>query len=210
MATSQGTMDYLLDQLASAGPVSSRKMFGEYCLYFAGRPVGLVCDEQLYLKPSEAGKALMREFREGPPFPGARMHLLVTADDWDDARLLQQLVRVTYDALPAPKAPANVRKAQPGTQSAVQKSLGALANLGPKSVQMLKLAGITTPAALRKLGSVAAYAKVKAVAPVASLNLLWALEGALTGEPWQLVAREHRTSLLLALEQTQRDALRRT
>lgn len=208
MATSQGTMDYLLDQLASAGPVSSRKMFGEYCLYFAGRPVGLVCDEQLYLKPSDAGKALMREFREGAPFPGARMHLLVTADDWDDARLLQQLVRVTYDALPAPK-PTPVRKVKLAPKDATQKSLGALANLGPKSAQMLKLAGITTVAALRKLGSVAAYAKVKAVAPNASLNLLWALEGALTGESWQLVAREHRTSLLLALEQTQRDALRR-
>jgi len=34
----------------------------------------------------------------------------------------------------------------------------------------------------------------------ASLNLLWTLEGALTGLPWQQMAREHRTSLLLALE----------
>jgi DNA transformation protein len=33
-----------------------------------------------------------------------------------------------------------------------------------------------------------------------SLNLLWALEGALTGRPWQVVAKEHRLSLLLALE----------
>ena len=32
------------------------------------------------------------------------------------------------------------------------------------------------------------------------VNLLWALEGALTGLPWQAVARDHRTSLLLALE----------
>ena len=33
-----------------------------------------------------------------------------------------------------------------------------------------------------------------------SLNLLWAMEGALTGVHWQVVAREHRASLLLALE----------
>ena len=33
---------YLLDQLKTAGPVSSRRMFGEFCLYYAGRPVGLV------------------------------------------------------------------------------------------------------------------------------------------------------------------------
>jgi DNA transformation protein len=37
-----------------------------------------------------------------------------------------------------------------------------------------------------------------------SLNLLWALEGALSGEHWQVVAKEHRTSLLLALEEQER------
>ena len=68
---------------------------------------------------------------------------------------------------------------------------------------MLDAANIKTVAQLRKLGAVAAYAKVKQKDGRASLNLLWALEGALTGLPWQIVAREHRTSLLLALEQQQ-------
>jgi len=77
-------------------------------------------------------------------------------------------------------------------------------NLGPKSRQMLALAGITTMAQLHKVGSVAAYARAKKVGANVSLNLLWALEGALTGLPWQTVAREHRTSLLLALEEYQR------
>ena len=57
---------------------------------------------------------------------------------------------------------------------------------------------------LRALGAVPAYARVKAHTPGASLNLLWALEGALSGLPWQTVAREHRASLLLALETCQR------
>jgi DNA transformation protein len=76
----------------------------------------------------------------------------------------------------------------------------ALPNLGPVSRQMLADVGIDSVSALRRLGAVAAYAKVKAKHPRASLNLLWALEGALTGLSWQDVAREHRTSLLLALE----------
>ncbi len=79
-----------------------------------------------------------------------------------------------------------------------------LPNLGPKSRAMLRGAGIHTVAELRRLGSVAAYCKVKRLSSGASLNLLWALEGALTGLPWQVVAREHRTSLLLALEQHER------
>jgi DNA transformation protein len=83
--------------------------------------------------------------------------------------------------------------------------LAESANLGPKSAQMLADAGITSLARLRALGSVAAYALVKKRGGNSSLNLLWALEGALTGLPWQEVAREHRASLLLALEQHERE-----
>jgi DNA transformation protein len=36
--------------------------------------------------------------------------------------------------------------------------------------------------------------------------LLWALEGAISGEHWQVVARERRTSLLMALDDAQRRA----
>ena len=75
-----------------------------------------------------------------------------------------------------------------------------LRNIGPKSLQMLEQAGITSLEQLRTLGSVAAYVQVKRNGSRPSLNLLWALEGALSGLPWQDVAREHRTSLLLALE----------
>lgn len=84
--------------------------------------------------------------------------------------------------------------------AASEESMASLSNLGPKSVGFLHAAGIRTRGDLERLGSVAAYAKVKQVEPRASLNLLWALEGALTGLHWREVAREHRTSLLLALE----------
>jgi len=82
--------------------------------------------------------------------------------------------------------------------------LAELPNLGPKSQAMLVHAGISSLAQLRALGSVAAYIKVKQAGGNVSLNLLWALEGALSGEHWQVVAKEHRTSLLLALEEQER------
>ncbi|MCU0707554.1 MAG: GNAT family N-acetyltransferase [Pirellula sp.] len=82
--------------------------------------------------------------------------------------------------------------------------LSGIPNLGPKSQQMLALAGITTFAQLRQLGAVAAYDLAeKAGGRNVSLNLLWAIEGALTGLPWQVVAREHRARLLLELERLQ-------
>lgn len=75
-----------------------------------------------------------------------------------------------------------------------------LPNLGMKSQQMLARAGITSSGQLRDLGAVAAFVQIKRSGIAPSLNLLWALEGALTGQSWQVVAREHRASLLLALE----------
>ena len=84
------------------------------------------------------------------------------------------------------------------------KELAALANLGPRSAEALVTAGIMSLAELQRLGSVAAYAQVKRVDPRVTLNLLWALEGALSGLPWRVVAKEHRTSLLLALDTLQK------
>ena len=82
--------------------------------------------------------------------------------------------------------------------------IDALPGLGPKSRDMLAAAGITTTAQLQALGSVRAYARVRATpGNNASLNLLWALEGSLTGLHWRVVATEHRLSLLLALEALQ-------
>jgi DNA transformation protein len=203
MASSASTMEYLLDVLSDSHQVRARRMFGEYCVYYAGRPVGLVCDDQLYLKPSEAGRLLMKEMQTGAPFPGARPHLLINADYWDDRTWMSRLVRATFDSLPPPKPPKapKVRMATSAKVATHDAAIQDLANLGPKSQEMLCAAGIATVAQLRKLGAVAAYVRVKQSSPRASLNLLWALEGALTDLPWQTVARDHRTSLLLALEQ---------
>ena len=103
MASSQNTVDYLLDQLSGAGQVSARKMFGEYCLYLAGKPVALICDDQLFLKPTNAGRGMMADVTEGSPYPGAKPHLLISGDLWEDREWLCQLVQVTARELPLPK-----------------------------------------------------------------------------------------------------------
>lgn len=92
------------------------------------------------------------------------------------------------------------------TANAAAAELQGLANLGPKSAAVLVAAGIESFEHLKRLGAVAAFARAKHFDARVSLNLLWALEGALTGLSWQEVAREHRTSLLLALESYRRAA----
>lgn len=78
--------------------------------------------------------------------------------------------------------------------------IAGLANLGPASARMLRAAGIDNVAQLNEFGAVEAFRRVRASGATPSLNLLWALEGALTGRHWQEVAHAERTSLLLELD----------
>jgi DNA transformation protein len=75
-----------------------------------------------------------------------------------------------------------------------------LPNLGPKSQAMLANAGLHTVEQIRALGSVASYLAVKRFNKSASLNLLWALEGAINGKHWQNVAKHQRLELLTQIE----------
>jgi hypothetical protein len=85
-------------------------------------------------------------------------------------------------------------------------NIADLPNFGPKSQQMLAQAGIHSVEQLRKLGAVRAYVQVKAIGKV-SLNLLWAMEGALTNTHWQIVAKHERLRLLLELEDIEKEGV---
>ncbi len=102
MSTKQATIDFLLDQLADVPGVSARKMFGEFAVYSQGRVVALVCDDQLYVKPTQAGRAHIGSPTEAPPYPGAKSYFLVD-EQLDDADWLSQLVKKTAAELPLPK-----------------------------------------------------------------------------------------------------------
>ena len=73
-------------------------------------------------------------------------------------------------------------------------------NLGPKSTEWLTKAGIATVDELRSRGSVEAFLDVEELGFKPSLNLLYALEGAMTDRHWQTVRQEEGGELLLRLE----------
>lgn len=103
MASRQETVDYIVDQASGAGDVSARKMFGEYGVYCRGKFIALICDDRLFIKPTDQGVALLGEPEMEPPYPGARNHPVVDEERWDDSDFLTQLFAETADALPAPK-----------------------------------------------------------------------------------------------------------
>ena len=103
MATARKTVDYILDQMAGAGSVSAKPMFGEFGVYFDGKMFAVICDDQLFVKPTAAGRALAEGAPEASPYPGAKPHLLIEADRWEDGDWLSELVRATAAELPTPK-----------------------------------------------------------------------------------------------------------
>lgn len=103
MASRQETADYFLDQLARAGRVTAKKMFGEYSVYLDGKIVALIADDQFFLKPTAAGRALIGKPREAPPYPGAKPYFLIDGDQCEDAEGLVDLVKATAKELPLPK-----------------------------------------------------------------------------------------------------------
>ena len=78
--------------------------------------------------------------------------------------------------------------------------IAKLRNLGRHSQQMLAAAGITTESRLLEIGAAAAFVAVKRAGCAPSLNLLWAVEGALTDRDWKEVAKSDRLTLLTQVE----------
>ncbi len=102
MASDLTFVDYILDQLSGAREVSARKMFGEYGVYSGDKMVAVICDNQFFLKPTAAGKMILGEVVEAPPYPGATNYFRLD-DGLEDRELLSRLMAATADELPAPK-----------------------------------------------------------------------------------------------------------
>lgn len=103
MASAESFVRFVADQGRGAGALTWRKMFGEYALYLDGKVVALICDDQLFVRPTSAGRDVLDgQVVEGTPYPGARPHLLVVGE-LEEPALLARLLRATAAAIPAPR-----------------------------------------------------------------------------------------------------------
>ncbi len=78
--------------------------------------------------------------------------------------------------------------------------IDSLLNLGPKSDQWLRYAGITTIAELERLGPILAYRLVRHSQPKASLNLLWAMAAGLKESDWRELTEATKNRLRREVE----------
>jgi DNA transformation protein len=199
----QEQAQFVAEMMSGFAPVLVKPMFGGFGIYWQGLMFAILLDETLYFK-ADAESVPRFEARGLNPFTyetkdGRRSSLSyyeAPPEVYDEREHMAQWSGLGFEC-------ALRQQALKGAKAARKAGMAALVNLGPKSQEMLAKAGIKTEAQLRKLGSVRAYARTKAVWPQASLNLLWALEGALSGRDWRVVAETDRADLLMALEDVQ-------
>ncbi len=131
MASNPDFVSYISSQCSGAGKISSRKMFGDWSIYCDGKLFGLVCDDTFYVKPTEAGREVLRTETLLSPYDGAKECFVVT--EVDDKDYLTELVRATCKELSAPrkKAPKLLSLGMALLLSCLQVSMSAQVSAPP-------------------------------------------------------------------------------
>jgi TfoX/Sxy family transcriptional regulator of competence genes len=102
MASREEFVRFVAEQMQNAGVITYRKMFGEYAIYSGSKLVALVCDDKLFVKPTDGGRSFIGEVVEAPPYPGAKASFLIE-EKFEDQEWLSELIRITAEELPVPK-----------------------------------------------------------------------------------------------------------
>ena len=97
MASNTDFVQYIIDQCSGAGEIAVKKMMGDYCIYCDGILFGLICDNNLYIKMTEAGEVVLDEVVLRPPYPSARDHFYIP--NVDDRDYLADIIRATLPEL---------------------------------------------------------------------------------------------------------------
>lgn len=95
MSTTVEFRDYVLEQFRCLDGITCRPMMGEYLLYYQGILFGGIYDSRVLIKIVEANKRF--GLPEELPYKGAKMMFML--EDLENIDLLQEIVKVTSDAL---------------------------------------------------------------------------------------------------------------
>jgi TfoX/Sxy family transcriptional regulator of competence genes len=109
MKQNNSFVQFVIDQIHNAGKVSCKSMFGGYTVYCNGKIVALICNNQLFVKPTEKGRRVIGNVKEAPPYPGAKPCFLIE-DKIEDKEWLCELIRQTAEELPVPKRKIKSKK----------------------------------------------------------------------------------------------------
>ena len=101
MASTKDYADFIIEQLSGLDEITTRKMMGEYILYYRDKIIGGIYDNRFLVKPTDSAQEIMPDATLESPYDGAKPMLLV--DNVENRDFLKELVLAMYEELPEPK-----------------------------------------------------------------------------------------------------------
>jgi len=119
MSVSKGYLEYVLEQLAGVGDVTSRRMFGGVGLYSGEHFFGLIDDDVLFLRADDTNRAdfvargmpAFQPFKDKPEF--SMSYYQAPADVLEDAEELARWARASVAVAARQPKKKQPKKKQP-------------------------------------------------------------------------------------------------
>ena len=94
--------EYVYEALSAAGDIVIKSMMGGYLVYFNGKLIGDICDNELFLKRTQTSDRLLAESELRYPYEGSKT-LMHVFDSFDDKALISELLNGMHAELPEKK-----------------------------------------------------------------------------------------------------------
>ena len=94
--------EFVREIFSAAGDIVIRSMMGGYLIYFNGKLIGDICDNELFLKRTPTSDKLLADSELRYPYEGSKT-LMYVFDRFEDMDLITELLKGMYAELPNPR-----------------------------------------------------------------------------------------------------------
>ena len=94
--------EYVRDSFSKSGDIVIKSMMGGYLVYFNGKLIGDICNNELFLKRTPTSDRLLANSELCYPYEGSKT-LMHVFDKFEDANLIVGLLGGMYTELPEKK-----------------------------------------------------------------------------------------------------------
>ena len=94
--------EYVRECFSEAGDIVIKPMMGGYLVYFNGKLIGDICNNELFLKRTPTSDRLLAESKLRYPYEGSKT-LMHVFDRFEDTDLIAELPEGMYTELPEKK-----------------------------------------------------------------------------------------------------------
>ncbi len=101
MASSEEYLYFILNQLDGLENISYRAMMGEYIIYYRGKVIGGIYDNNFLVKTTQAVEEYMERLVYKLPYKNGKPMIMV--DKIQDKEYINGLLNILYKTLPAQK-----------------------------------------------------------------------------------------------------------